>query len=416
MKSCECCNKAKARKHESICENPEPPCEEKPPSLGECDAEVTSNNSEEDATSAVIEEEIVEEKVISQKAAKPTCMAMFSKKAKAPTDSPSVSSNESECTVTALDITKEQSQEALPAVTPRRHGSVCAFEVSILEKHTAGCPRKKVDKGGRNELEDKVGSYDVINRFVYEACRCEGDIKNSVKSFKLNDPESFGKPLAEDRSKVDVTPVLPTSCGCGSKGAVDTVTVECRKSESGHWLCTEVEEPEPPIPVQVIETKLFESVTEFLAEIEEPEPPLLVEVIEVVPPPVHVTELRENDDVKKKHSVGDSFVDHECTCMKRILSLEKVMNDAKDEVISVFQSQINEVLRGGKNAASGQCSSRGTMVNIKTEVVVSEANVCKNTCEAQATESQIDQSSKEKKKDKKKGCFNSNNSDGCTVT
>lgn len=169
-----------------------------------------------------------------------------------------------------IDQDEERELQSLPVLPPRKHGSGCAIEVSILEKHVHGCHNKKINTGGRNTLDDKVGSYDVVGRLVYETCATgEGDIRGSVKGFRLNDPEAFGKPLAENRSKVDVKPILP-------------------------------------------------------------------------PAPCVDTNITQEKPATCSHTKRD---DPECICVHRILSLKKVMNDAREEILSVFRRNMEGVMQ-----------------------------------------------------------------------
>lgn len=132
-------------------------------------------------------------------------------------DPPSQFTKESsETEISTLMITSDQpiNSTALPLLPPRIHGSHCVMEVDHLEKHKHGCVNKKHDAEGRHPIDDKSGSYDVVAREVRKICGSTTDgqddnIKASLKSFRLNDPEAFGKPLTENRSEIDTTPILP---------------------------------------------------------------------------------------------------------------------------------------------------------------------------------------------------------------
>ncbi|KAF5300926.1 hypothetical protein FQR65_LT09089 [Abscondita terminalis] len=122
-----------------------------------------------------------------------------------------VDSESSEITLSVTNINKLSNR---PTLIPRDHGSNCILEVSILEKHRQGCPNKKIEWESRNSDDDKVGSYDVINRIVYKTCTSKKEkngepaLKTSAKSFKLNDPTCFGKNLKENRSRIEAIPIL----------------------------------------------------------------------------------------------------------------------------------------------------------------------------------------------------------------
>ncbi|KAF5283905.1 hypothetical protein FQA39_LY04725 [Lamprigera yunnana] len=103
----------------------------------------------------------------------------------------------------------------LPSLVPREHGSKCVLEISVLEKHKMDCPNKKFGDDYNRNLDDNVGSYDVINRVVYNTCnpvvKNYGMLSKSTKGFKLNDPNYFGIDLKENRSRIDGFPILSES-------------------------------------------------------------------------------------------------------------------------------------------------------------------------------------------------------------
>lgn len=299
------------------------------------------------------------------------------------------SSEELECTLTGCTkpshnhkpaappvVTHERA--ALPVVTPRRHDPTCVIEVSVLEKHVEGCLNKKVDKGGRNRLEDKVGSYDVVNRYVYDSCNNkdgEGDIKNSVKSFRLNDPNSFGAPAAANRTKVDLTPVLPSTSSTPKH-----ITIEHSSIESISWQSAEIEEPQAPSSFEISSCDLdtFHNSSELLEWLRDRQG---VEEPEIIPAKASKVEKPGGTvSVDKAYSVGDSRTDddaEDCGCVIRYTSsMQQIMNEAKEEMIAAFQHSINQILSARISGAvpqhPGDKEHRGTMVNL--QLVVPQSN------------------------------------------
>lgn len=67
---------------------------------------------------------------------------------------------------------KQQRLFKLPVITERYHGTGCAMEISVLEKHDSLCVYKKDDTEGRS-IDDKVGSYDCIGRLVFKTCNAD---------------------------------------------------------------------------------------------------------------------------------------------------------------------------------------------------------------------------------------------------
>lgn len=111
------------------------------------------------------------------------------------------------------------------------HEETCELHVNVLAKHAQSCENK-------NKLKDvaKEGSFDVVGKMVYSGCvgqknRCVSAIKPSSKGFFLNDPQCFGKPLKESRSRIENVALLPvtnttTSPCCNRKGCCGSGSVE----------------------------------------------------------------------------------------------------------------------------------------------------------------------------------------------
>lgn len=107
--------------------------------------------------------------------------------------------------------------DTLPLVAPRYHGTGCAFEVAVLEKHDPQCGHQKFPHPNRNPVDDNLGSYNVIGRSVYPYCYAGCAIVRSQKGSCLNE-----SPMCEEMSEYFESgtsqPVLPVCeyC-CGSK-------------------------------------------------------------------------------------------------------------------------------------------------------------------------------------------------------
>ncbi|KAF2879244.1 hypothetical protein ILUMI_26931 [Ignelater luminosus] len=207
--------------------------------------------------------------------------------------------------------------DKLPVLIAREHGPHCALEVSVLEKHAEGCSKRKVDRGGRNPLDDRVGSYDVVNRLVYRTCAGSGGvaghgdaIKNSAKGFKLNDPAWFGKDLKEKRSRVETLPILPNYDNC----VLRMQPTPSKKTNTSKAICAKDEPVVKPVSTEPLRTSL-------------PLPPRdNLEVLSVY--------IRTDKSEKvpcgfqKMHYRGDSCKLHDPTeRSKQILALQKVIDE-----------------------------------------------------------------------------------------
>lgn len=87
-------------------------------------------------------------------------------------------------------------------------GSECVLEINVSQIHKRGCPNK-------GNASDK----DTAHRLIFKTCTTKwnesvsqlsnrSNMRGSQKSFRINEPGCFGQTLLENRSRVDVTPVL----------------------------------------------------------------------------------------------------------------------------------------------------------------------------------------------------------------
>lgn len=94
-------------------------------------------------------------------------------------------------------------------VDPEDQEETCELHVNVLAKHAQSCENK-------NKLKDveKEGSFDVVGKMVYSSCvgpKNRSAMKPSSKGFYLHDPQYFGKPLKECRSRIENVPLLPVT-------------------------------------------------------------------------------------------------------------------------------------------------------------------------------------------------------------
>ncbi|KAB0799028.1 hypothetical protein PPYR_06908 [Photinus pyralis] len=88
-------------------------------------------------------------------------------------------------------------------------GSECLLEINVSEIHKRGCPNKEKGshKGTTHRLVFKTCTTN-LNESVSQSSNHSLNMRSSQKSFRLNEPAYFGQTLLENRSRVNMTPVL----------------------------------------------------------------------------------------------------------------------------------------------------------------------------------------------------------------